>query len=82
MEVYSNEGLALSPRGDNIKNSKNTYSTFISFVLQNRLPISTKLETKHPWVRGITDKVHLNDRPSLLQRRDYSEIVQMSNNFF
>jgi hypothetical protein len=54
IQVYSNDGEHLSPRGDNIKSTLNLFSE----VSRTSWQISIKLSTNHYWVKGI--QVHWN----------------------
>ena len=54
IQIYSNEGTRSFPRGDNEKKIKNTWTELKNHLfLQNELEISTKLGTKHPWVKRV-----------------------------
>ena len=49
---------------------------FNLLLLQNHFPISTKLGTKHPWVKGILLD-YSKERPLLFSRGDDYEIVKI-----
>ena len=55
IQFWLNEGSGPFPRGDNSENVKLYWKIFKNLLLQNHLTISTKLDTKHPWVVGIED---------------------------
>ena len=61
IQVYTNEGLFPFPRGDNCKIVKLHWQHFKIFFSRTDGPISTKLGTYHPWVKGI--QVCSNEEP-------------------
>ena len=61
IQVCSNEAPCPFPRGDNYKNNEKTLTKLKIFFSRTTEPISTKLGTKHPWVKGI--QVCSNEEP-------------------
>ena len=57
--IYWNEGPCPFPRGDKYQIVKIHWRNFKVFFLRTTGPISTKLGTEHPWVKGI--KICLNE---------------------
>ena len=53
IQVCSNEGPRPFPKGDNYKIVKILWQNLDKFPSRITGPISTKLRTKHPWVKGI-----------------------------
>ena len=53
IQVCSNEGPRPSPRWDNYEIAKIHFQNLKIFFSRTIWPISTKLGTKHPWVKGI-----------------------------
>ena len=74
IQVSSNEGPRHFPRGDNYEIAKIYLQTLKIFFLRTTGPISTKLGTKHPWVKGI--KVSSNEGPRFFLRGDNKEITK------
>ena len=66
--VCSNEGPRPFPRGDNYEIVKIHWRNWKIFFSRTTEPISTKLGTKHPWVKWI--QVCSNDGPSPFPRGD------------
>ena len=62
IQIYSNEGPRPFPREDNNKIAKNNLSNLKISFSRTTWPISTKLVTMHPWVKGI--QVCLNEGPN------------------
>ena len=61
-QVCSNEGSRHFPSGDNYEIAKLPWQIFkIYFISRTTGPISTKLGTNYPWVKGI--QVCLNEEP-------------------
>ena len=52
-QICSNEGPSSFSRGDSYKMVKIHWRNLEIFVSRTTEPISTKLGTKHPWVKGI-----------------------------
>jgi hypothetical protein len=75
IQVCSNEGDHLSPRGDNSKRVKMHWKFLKIFFSRTSRPNSIKLNTHYPWVKGI--QVCSNKGPSLLQRGDNYKNVKM-----
>ena len=54
IQIFQNEGPHLFPRGDNCEMVKIQYPRLKIFLSRNIRPISFKLSTKQPWVKGIS----------------------------
>ena len=67
------EGPRPFPRGDNYEIVKIHWRNLKIFFSRTTEPISTKLGTKHPWVKGI--QVCSNEGPRPFTRGDNYEIV-------
>ena len=76
IQVCSNEGWCPFPRENNIVKmlEKHLPSLKISFF-RTTGPVSTKLGTKHPWVKGI--QVCSNEGPSPFPRGDNYQIAKI-----
>ena len=75
IQVCSNEGPHSSPRGDNNEIAKIHWRNSKIFFFRTNEPISTKLGTKHPWVKGT--QVCSNEGPRPFPRGDNYEIVKI-----
>ena len=75
IHVCSKEGPHPSPRGDNNKIAKIHWWNSKIFFSRTTKPISTKLGTKHSWVKGI--QVWSNEGPRPFPRGDNCEIVKI-----
>ena len=75
IHVCSNEGPHPSPRGDNNEIAKIHWRNSKIFFSRTNEPISTKLGTKHPWVKGI--QVCSNEGPRPFPRGDNNEIAKI-----
>ena len=67
IQVCSNEGPHPFPRGDNYNTAKIHWQNLKIFFSRTTEPISTKLGTKHFWVKGtqsFTNKDHLTIKKS------------------
>ena len=64
IQVCTNEGPRPFPRGDYFEIVK-THWWKLKIFSRTTEPISTKLGTKHPWVKGI--QVYSNEGPALFQ---------------
>ena len=71
IQVCSNEGPRPFPRGDNYEIVKIHWWNFKIFLSRTTEPFSTKLVTKHPWVKGI--QVCSNEWPRPFPRSDNCE---------
>ena len=75
IQVCSNEGPRPFPRGDNSENVK-LYGKYLEiFFSRTTGPISTKLGTKHPCVKGI--QVCSNEGARSFPRGDNYEFVKI-----
>ena len=75
IQVCSNEGPRPSPRGDNSE-IVNFYPKYLKiFFSRTTVPISTKLGTKYPWMKGI--HVYSNGWPDLSSRGNNSKNVKL-----
>ena len=68
IQVCSDESPFPFPRGDNYEIGKIQLQNLKIFYSRTTGPISTKLGTKHPWVKGI--QVYTNEVLSLFPRGD------------
>ena len=75
LQVCSNEGDCPSPRGDNSKRVKIHWKFLKIFFSRTSRPISIKLGTNHPRVKGILNSS--NKGPDPLQRGDNHKNVKM-----
>ena len=75
IQVCSNEGPCSFSRGDNYKMVKIHWRNLKIFFSRTTEPISTKLGTKHPWMKGI--QVYSNEGPRPFPRADNYEIVKI-----
>ena len=75
IQVCSNEGPWPFPRGDNNEIAKIHWWNFKIFFSRTTWPISTKLGTKHPWLKGIQDRSKVGPRP--FPRGDNYEIAKI-----
>ena len=75
IQVSSNKGPRPLPRGGNYEIVKIHWKNEKIFFSRSTEPISTKLGTKHYWVKGI--QVCSNEGPCLFQRGDNSEIAKI-----
>ena len=80
IQVYTIEGPHFSPRGDNSKIVKLYWKYLKIFQFRTTRSISTKLDTKHPWVVEI--QVCSNEGTCPSQRGDKSEIVKLYWKYF
>ena len=71
IQVCSNEGPRPFPRGDNYEIVKIHWWNFKIFLSRTTEPFSTKLVTKHSWVKGI--QVCSNEWPRPFPRSDNCE---------
>ena len=74
-QVCSNEGPCPFSRGDNYEIVKIHWRNLKIFFSRTTEPISTKLGTKHPWVKGI--QVCSNEGSRHFPRGDNYEIVKI-----
>ena len=74
IQVCSNEGPCPFPKGDNYEIVKIHWWNVKVFFSRTTGPISTKLCTKHPWVKGI--QVCSNEGPRPFPRGDNYEIAK------
>ena len=74
IQVCSNERPHPFPRGDNYKIVKIHWQNLKIFFSRTNGPISTKLGTKSPWVKGI--QVCANERPCPFRRGDNYKIAK------
>ena len=65
IQVYSNEGPRPFPRADNYEIAKIHWQNLIIFFSRTTRPISTKLDTKHPLVKGTQVCSTSNEGPFL-----------------
>ena len=72
IQVYSNKGSRLFPRGDNYDIAKILWRNFKIFFSRTNGTISTKLGTKHFWVKKI--QICSNEGPWPFPRGDSYEI--------
>ena len=63
IQVCTNEGPHLFPRGDNYEIVKIHWKYFKIFFSIATEPISTKFGTKHPWVHVMGIQIHKNKGP-------------------
>ena len=75
IHVCTNEGLRPSKRIDNWEKIK-INSQLLKIFSRTTGPISTKLGTKYPWVKGI--QVCSNEGPRPFQRGDNWEIIKIN----
>ena len=75
IQICSNEGPCFFSRGDNYKMVKIHWRNLKIFFSRTTEPISTKLGTKHPWMKGI--QVYSNEGPRPFPRADNYEIVKI-----
>ena len=76
IQVSLNEGPCAFPKGDKLRNSENKLTKFLKiFFSRTPEPISTKLCTKHPWVRKI--QVCSSEGPYHFLRGDNYEIAKI-----
>ena len=73
-QVYSNEGPHPLFKGRLLRNSENTL-TNLKIFSRTTCPISAKLDTKHPWVKG--SQVCSNEGPCPFPRRANNEIAKI-----
>ena len=73
IQVCSNDGPRPFPRGDNKKIAKIHWPTWKIFFLRTTGPISTKLNTKHPWLMG--NHVYSNEGSCPFPRGDNIENI-------
>ena len=75
IQICSNEGPCTFPRADNYQIAKIHERTLKIFSLRTTGPISTKLGTKHPWVKGT--QVCSNEGPGPIPRGNNKEIAKI-----
>ena len=75
IQVCSDEGSCPFPRADNYGIAKIHWYNLKILFSRTSGPISTKLGTKHPWVKGIY--VGANEGPCPFPRADYYKIAKM-----
>ena len=75
IQVCSNEGPLTLPKGDNSEIVKILWLNLKKFFSRTTRPISTKLGTKHHWMKGI--QFCSNERPLPFPRGDNYEIVKI-----
>ena len=75
IQVYSNKGPFAFPRADNYEIAKIHLQNLKIFFSRTTEPFSTKLDTKHPWVKGI--QVYSNEGPHPSPRGDNNEIAKI-----
>ena len=75
IQVCSNEGSHPFPRGDDYEIAKIPWRNLKIFFTIPTGPISTKLGTKYPWVKGI--HVCSNEGPNPSPRGDNNEIAKI-----
>jgi hypothetical protein len=71
IQVCSNKGPGPSQRGDNYKNTNMGWGHLKFFFTRTTGPIITRLDTNHPWGKGI--KVSSNEWESSSPRGDNSK---------
>ena len=76
IQVYSNEEPCPFPRGDNYEKAKIHWWNLKIFFYRTTGLISSKLGTKHPWVKGI--QVCTNKGPHPFPRGDNYEIAKIT----
>ena len=74
IQICSNEGPRPFPRGDNKELAKIHWQTLKIYFLRTTGPISTKLGTMHPWVKG--NQVCSNEGSLPFLRGDNNEIAK------
>jgi hypothetical protein len=75
IQVCSNKVPSQLQRGDNHKNVKMGLGHLKIVFSRTNGPISTRLDTNHPWVKGIKICSTEGDSPS--QRGDNSKRIKM-----
>ena len=75
IQFCSNEGTRHFPRGDNYKIVKMHLQNLKIVFSRTTRPISTKLGTKHPWVKGI--QVYSNEGAHTFPRGNNYEIEKI-----